>query len=129
MAASLAAQETMIFNRSLFAEMGFDMSEPTVLWVDNMGAVECTQRRESLSRSRHIERRYLKILEWVAEGKIIVKYKNTKENHVHQAPRKRDLRFACSRYHGLLNTFCDPLPPVEQFVSGGGVAVCSIGVP
>ena len=61
--------------------MGFDMSEPTVLWVDNMGAVECTQRRESLSRSRHIERRYLKILEWVAEGKIIVKYKNTKENH------------------------------------------------
>ena len=80
MAASLAAQET-IFHRSLFAEMGFDMSEPTVLWVDTMGAVECTQRRESLSRSRHIERRYLKILEWVAEGKIIVKYKNTKENH------------------------------------------------
>jgi hypothetical protein len=79
MAASLAAQEA-IFHRSLFAEMGFDMSEPTTLWVDNMGAVECTQRRESLSRSRHIERRYLKILEWVAEGKLIVKYKNTKEN-------------------------------------------------
>ena len=58
MAASLAAQEA-IFHRSLFAEMGMDMSEPTVLWVDNMGAVECTQRRESLSRSRHIERRYL----------------------------------------------------------------------
>ena len=80
MAASLAAQEA-IFHRSLFAEMGFDMSEPTTLWVDNMGAVECTQRRESLSRSRHIERRYLKILEWVAEGKLVVKYKNTKENH------------------------------------------------
>ena len=45
MAASLAAQEA-IFHRSLFAEMGMDMSEPTVLWVDNMGAVECTQRRE-----------------------------------------------------------------------------------
>ena len=41
---------------------------------------EITKRRESLSRSRHIERRYLKILEWVAEGKISVKYKNTKEN-------------------------------------------------
>ena len=79
MAASLAASEA-IFTRSLLAEMGFDMSEPTVLWVDNMGAVEITKRRESLSRSRHIERRYLKILEWVAEGKIIVKYKNTKEN-------------------------------------------------
>ena len=23
----------------------------------------------------------MKILEWVAEGKIVVKYKNTKENH------------------------------------------------
>ena len=79
MAASLAASE-IIFNRSLLAEMGFDMSEPTVLWVDNMGAVECTKRRESLARSRHIDRRYLKILEWVAEGKIVVKYKNTKEN-------------------------------------------------
>ena len=54
--------------------MGFDMSEPTVLWVDNMGAVECSKRRESLSRPRHIERRYLKILEWVSEGKIVVKY-------------------------------------------------------
>ena len=31
MAASLAAQEA-IFHRSLFAEMGMDMSEPTVLW-------------------------------------------------------------------------------------------------
>ena len=29
----------------------------------------------------YIERRYLKILEWVAEGKLVVKYKNTKENH------------------------------------------------
>ena len=33
-----------------------------------------------VSRSRHIERRYLKTLEWVSEGKIVVKYKNTKEN-------------------------------------------------
>ena len=70
----------IVFNRSLLAEVGFDMSEPTVLWVDNMGAIECTKRRESLARSRHIDRRYLKILEWVAEGKITVKYKNTKEN-------------------------------------------------
>ena len=70
----------IVFNRALLAEMGFDMSEPTVLWVDNMGAIECTKRRESLARSRHIDRRYLKILEWVAEGKNTVKYKNTKEN-------------------------------------------------
>ena len=79
MAASLAATE-IVFMRSLLAEMGHDMSQPTVLWVDNMGAVEITKRRESLARSRHIERRYLKMQEWVAEGKIQVKYINTDEN-------------------------------------------------
>ena len=41
---------------------------------------EHTKRRESLARSRHIERRYLKMQEWVAEGKIKVKYINTDEN-------------------------------------------------
>jgi len=79
MAASLAATE-IVFMRNLLTEMGYDMSEPTVLWVDNMGAVEITKRRESLARSRHIERRYLKMQEWVAEGKIKVKYINTDEN-------------------------------------------------
>ena len=79
MAASLAATE-IVFMRNLLTEMGYDMSEPTVLWVDNMGAVEITKRRESLARSRHIERRYLKMQEWVAEGKIQVKYINTDEN-------------------------------------------------
>ena len=47
MAASLAAQEA-IFHRSLFAEMGFDMSEPTTLWV------ECTQRRRSSFDGAHV---------------------------------------------------------------------------
>ena len=79
MAASLTACE-VIFHRGLLAEMGLDMSEPTTIWVDNMGAVEITKRRESLSRSRHIERRYLKIQEWVAEGKIKVMYINTTQN-------------------------------------------------
>ena len=79
MAASLAATE-IIFMHSLLSEMGYDMSEPTILWVDNMGAVEITKRRESLARSRHIERRYLKMQEWVAEGKIKVKYIKTDDN-------------------------------------------------
>ena len=79
MAASLAATE-IIFMRSLLSEMGYDMSEPTILWVDSMGAVEITKRRESLARSRHIERRYLKMQEWVAEGKIKVKYIKTDDN-------------------------------------------------
>ena len=66
MAASLAAQET-IFHRALFAEMGFDMSEPTVLWVDNMGAVECTQRRERMGGRRENHR---EIQEYQGQSRI-----------------------------------------------------------
>ena len=96
MAASLAATE-IIFMRSLLAEMGHDMSQPTVLWVDNMGAVEITKRRESLARSRHIERRYLKLQEWVAEGNIKVKYIKTNENRADMFTKPLDR--ATFEYH------------------------------
>jgi len=96
MAASLAATE-IVFMRSLLAEMGHDMSQPTVLWVDNMGAVEITKRRESLARSRHIERRYLKMQEWVAEGKIQVKYIKTDENRADMFTKPLDR--ATFEYH------------------------------
>ena len=79
MAASYVGAEVM-YTRGLLREMGYDMSKPTTLWVDNLGAVELSKRRESSQRSRHIERRFLKIREWVAEGNIVVKYKNTKDN-------------------------------------------------
>ena len=46
----------------------------------NSGAVELSKRRESATRSRHIQRRYLKIREWVAEGHIVVKFKPTEYN-------------------------------------------------
>ena len=34
----------------------------------------------------------LKILEWVSEGKIVVKYKNTKENRADMFTRRRSIR-------------------------------------
>ena len=80
MAASVAGAEIM-YMRGLLEDMGLDMEAPTTLWVDNSGAVELAARRESSLRSRHIERRYLKIREWVAQGHIVVKFKPTAENH------------------------------------------------
>jgi len=80
MAASLAGAEIM-YLRGVLRDLAYDVSEPTVLWVDNSGAVELTKRRESAVRSRHIERRYLKIREWVAEGHIVAKYKPTADKH------------------------------------------------
>ena len=79
MAASQAAAEIM-YLRGLLIEMGVDMSEPTVLKVDNAGAVELAKNRSSNQRSRHIERRYLKIREWVAEGHIRVQWTATADN-------------------------------------------------
>jgi len=57
------------------------MDAPTVLYVDNSGAVELSKDLKSCKRSRHIERRFLKVRELVAQGHIVVKYCPTEENH------------------------------------------------
>ena len=79
MAASLASCEA-IFMRGLLREMGVAMDEPTVIRVDNQGAVALAKDRRSCHRSRHIQRRYLKIREWVALGEVRVEYVNTSLN-------------------------------------------------
>ena len=79
MAASIAACEA-VFMRGLLREMGVAMDEPTLLRVDNQGAVALAKDRRSCHRSRHIQRRYLKIREWVALGEVRVEYVNTDEN-------------------------------------------------
>jgi hypothetical protein len=79
MAASMNATESL-YIRGLLQEMGVDVNEPTVLYVDNKSAIELAKDRKSCQRSRHIERRFLKLRELVAEGHIIVKYVNTNDN-------------------------------------------------
>ena len=69
-----------MYFRGLLRELGHDL-EPTVLYVDNQGAVELSKDKKSCQKSRHIERRYLKIRELVADGEIIVKHVNTDDNH------------------------------------------------
>ena len=79
MAASQCACEVM-FIRGLYAEMGGDISKPTVIYVDNSGAVQLARDRRSCQRSRHIQRRFLKLREWQAEGHIKLVYVSTDEN-------------------------------------------------
>ena len=78
MAASLAAAEISYF-RGLLYELGHEL-EPTVLHVDNQGAVDLSRDMKSCQRSRHIERRYLKVRELVAQGEITVKFIDTVSN-------------------------------------------------
>ena len=78
-AASHAAAE-IVYLRGLLLEMGVDVSQPTILYVDNKGAVELSKDAKSCQRSRHIDRRYLKVREWVAMGQVRVEYVETTQN-------------------------------------------------
>ena len=51
-----------------------------MLYVDNSGAVELAKHRKSCDRSRHVQRRYFKVRELVAEGEIEVRHIDTHEN-------------------------------------------------
>ena len=69
-----------MYYRGLLAEMGVDMTKPTVLKVDNSGAICLAKHMTSCKRSRHIQRRWLKIRELVAEGHIVVEWVPTNDN-------------------------------------------------
>ena len=66
--------------RGLLAEMGYRQDKPTILYCDNSGAVELSRDLKSCQRSRHIERRYLKVRELVAAGEVVVEHISTKDN-------------------------------------------------
>ena len=66
--------------RKLLEEMGLPQPNPTKLFVDNSGAVELSRDRKSCHRSRHVDRRYFKVRELVAEGLIEVEHIDTKDN-------------------------------------------------
>eukprot|EP00965_Chrysotila_dentata_P117544 3884120-Pleurochrysis_carterae.AAC.1 len=78
-AASHAAAE-IVHLRGILHEMGRPPNEPTVLYVDNSGAVELAKERRSCRRSRHVDRRDLKVREYVAHGVIVVKKIYTDDN-------------------------------------------------
>ena len=77
-AASACAQELVYFTK-LASEMGLPQSR-VKLFVDNSGAVELSRDRKSCHRSRHVDRRYFKVRELVAEGLITVEHIDTADN-------------------------------------------------
>eukprot|EP00965_Chrysotila_dentata_P094820 3136011-Pleurochrysis_carterae.AAC.1 len=50
------------------------------MYVDNSGAVELSKERRSCQRSRHVDRRDLKVREYVAHGDIEVRKIGTDDN-------------------------------------------------
>eukprot|EP00965_Chrysotila_dentata_P204389 6182304-Pleurochrysis_carterae.AAC.1 len=53
--------------------MGREEASATAMYVDNSGAVELSMERRSCHRSRHVDRRDLKVREYVAHGSFEVR--------------------------------------------------------
>ena len=79
MAASLAALEA-IFLRGLLSEVGCEQEDPTVIGIDNQGAIALSKNYISNSRTKHIERRHLKIRELVEQLAVRPEFVPTDEN-------------------------------------------------
>eukprot|EP00965_Chrysotila_dentata_P105568 3486513-Pleurochrysis_carterae.AAC.1 len=60
----------VIYLIGLLAEMGREEAHATPMYVNNSGAVELSKERRSCQRSRHVDRRDLKVREYVAHGNI-----------------------------------------------------------
>eukprot|EP00965_Chrysotila_dentata_P026441 875491-Pleurochrysis_carterae.AAC.1 len=60
--------------------MGHEEVRATPLYVDNSGAVELSKERRSCPRSRHVDRRDLKLREYVAHDVIEVRKIGTDDN-------------------------------------------------
>ena len=78
-AAAAATSETL-WARGLLAELGAPQAGPTVLWVDNSGAVAVASDAASIGRSRHIARRANFCLEANVGGSIRSRWLSTEAN-------------------------------------------------
>ena len=79
MAASLAALEAF-FVRGLLSSIGHKFTKPTIINIDNSGAVALANDYISNGKTKHIERRHLKIRELVEAGVVATKYIPTADN-------------------------------------------------
>ena len=67
----------LVFCSVLLKELGVELAQPPKLYVDNSGAVELSRDRKSCHRSRHVDRRFFKVRELHALGKLFVEHIDT----------------------------------------------------
>ena len=79
MAGSEAAKEA-IYLSAFLRELGFDMTEPPPLRMDNKSAIDLAYNPEHHARTKHIDRRHYFIRECVENGRLRVPFVATAEN-------------------------------------------------
>ena len=131
-AASTAACE-IVYLRGLLAEMGVPQPAPTVLYVDNQGAVELSKDAKSCHRSRHVLRRFFKVRELVHAGEVEVKWIDTASN---KADLLTKSSFAPTTFEKLKSMVMAPKAtnvvsftgvPLHMLVPGDGAGASSDG--
>ena len=101
-AASACACE-VAFVRALLSEMGLHQDAPTVLRVDNSGAVELARDRKSCHRSRHVDRRYFKVREFEALEIVKVEHVPTALNRADMLTKAVDVDTFVRHRSSLMN--------------------------
>jgi hypothetical protein len=79
MAASQAATE-IAYLGEIIRDLGLWQSAPTMLKIDNTGAIELAKERKVTNHSRHIARHHLKVRKYVADDVIAVTHVPTIDN-------------------------------------------------
>ena len=93
----------IIFVRSLLAEMGLPQEQPTILRVDNSGAVELSRDRKSCHRSRHVDRRFFKVRELEAMEVLQVEHVPTADNRADLLTKALDVEAFLRHRNSLMN--------------------------
>jgi hypothetical protein len=122
MAACAATQEAVYF-RQLLGDLGCGVSGPTVIYVDNQGAIALGENPVRHKRSKHIEVRYHYVRERVARGDTRLQYISTVEQLADLFTKALPVHTVVRLRAGVMGQHGEPAE------LGGGVALSGRGGP
>ena len=72
--AAVTAAKQGRYLRAILRELGFAQSSPTLLYEDNMSAINMVNNSVPTDRSRHIDIQYFAIQDWKSAGDLIMRH-------------------------------------------------------
>ena len=72
--AAVSAAQEMLWLQNLFTELGFDISAPSRLHIDNLFALSVAKNPEHHGRMKHLDLRLYWLRDEVAKGRIEIEH-------------------------------------------------------
>ena len=72
--AAVFAAKQVKYLRSIMRELGFPQQGPTIVYEDNMSAIQMINARVPTERSRHIDIQHFAIQDWKDQGDIVMEH-------------------------------------------------------